>query len=55
MYLEKASFGELRRYLELAVANGFQRIFSCLLSAEEDKTSISLMKSNLGRNLDCKR
>lgn len=40
IYPEKASFEEVSDYLDLAAANGFQRIFSCLLSAEEDKASI---------------
>lgn len=40
IYPEKASFEELTAYLDLAAKNGFQRIFSCLLSAEEDKTTI---------------
>lgn len=40
IYPEKATFDELTNYLDLARKNGFTRIFSCLLSAEEDKETI---------------
>lgn len=40
IYPEKASFEELRTYIETAADHGFTRIFSCLLSAEEEKEEI---------------
>lgn len=40
IYPEKASLEELKDYIKTASENGFSRIFSCLLSAEEEKEEI---------------
>lgn len=40
IYPEKASFEELRDYIKKAADYGFTRIFSCLLSAEEEKEDL---------------
>lgn len=40
IYPEKATFEELQDYIKMAEEHGFTRIFSCLLSAEEEKSEI---------------
>lgn len=40
IYPEKATFEELKTYINQAAKNGFTRIFSCLLSAEDEKSKI---------------
>ena len=45
LYPQHSTFEEMKRYVQLAHDNGFDRIFTCLMSLKQDEERQSYSKS----------